>query len=101
LPKKYWRAGNKGHCKKTVIAPKGYRGMDRFDGIMGICFRNSFLVLKSIVEKQEDIDGKRLLLLKKEFGTKTKAEAFENCFPTHLSFGPNGHYLKEILGLRI
>ncbi|MCM4173905.1 DinB family protein [Arenibacter sp. TNZ] len=59
---------------KTVIAQKDTGEWTDLTELLEYV-QNSFLVLKSIVEKQEDIDWETTITTK-EFGTKTKAEAF-------------------------
>lgn len=59
---------------KTVIAQKDTGEWTNLTELLEYV-QNSFLALKSIIEKQEDLDWETTITTK-EFGTKTKAEAF-------------------------
>lgn len=59
---------------KTVIAQKDTGEWTNLTELLEYV-QHSFLVLKSIVEKQDDKDWETIITTK-EFGTKTKAEAF-------------------------
>ncbi|MBC3846667.1 DinB family protein [Winogradskyella echinorum] len=59
---------------KTVIAQKDTGDWTNLNELLAYV-NHSFKVLQSIVEKQEDSDWETTIVTK-EFGTKTKAEAF-------------------------
>jgi len=59
---------------KTVIAQKDTREWTNINELLEYV-NHSFEVLQSIVEKQQDSDWETTIVTK-EFGTKTKAEAF-------------------------